>query len=520
MFFKQNFLPASNNRADGNTPTGKSPRSDKILVYCMNYAPEITGIGRYTGEMVEHLSACGASVTVITSPPHYPEWSVHKPFKNHRYTVEDGNRVKVVRCPLLLHENIHGIWRLIAPFSFALTSAPAAIWQAIRVRPNIVICVEPTLFVAPVAILLAKLFAARSVLYVQDLEIDAAFAVGHIVENRWLKFVGKSFERGILLFFDQIITISRRMSEKLSEKGVPAERIAIVRNWVDLMEVHPLGRASLYREKLNYAEDDFIVLYSGSIGAKQGLDVLLNAARRLATETGIKFIIAGEGPAKKQLMNSSKDLPNVRFLPLQSYGQLNEFLNLADLHALTQMAGAADLVLPSKIGGMLGSGKQVLITTSSDTELADFVGKSVITSPPGDPEALAAAVLTARAQKVDPFQHERLALAKTLSKRESLNLLCEHIGLAGDAATSIGNSLALDRGLEKSRVGEPASRWIEATSCSPSLLNQCKKVLREHRNHGQGSGFGWRHEILGLLRLRSFRLARRRSKRGHIEISN
>jgi glycosyl transferase family 4 len=121
------------------------------------YAPEITGVGRYTGEIAEHLSARGASVTVITSPRHYPEWRVHKPFKNHRYTVEHRNRVKVVRCPLLLRENIRGVWRLIAPFSFALMSAPAAIWQAILMGPNIVICVEPTLFVAPVAILLAKL---------------------------------------------------------------------------------------------------------------------------------------------------------------------------------------------------------------------------------------------------------------------------------------------------------------------------------------------------------------------------
>ena len=411
------------------------PRAEKVLIYCMNYSPEITGVGRYTGEIGEHLGKYGLSVTVITSPPHYPEWRVHKSFTNRRYQVEDRRGVKVIRCPLLLRENIRGVWRLIAPLSFALTSAPAAIWQAIMVRPNIVICVEPTLFVAPVSILLAKLFAARSVLYVQDLEVDAAFAVGHIGNNRWLKYVGKILERGALRCFDQIITISCRMSARLNEKGVPAERIAIVRNWVDLEEVHPLGRPSLYREKLNCAEDDFIVLYTGSIGAKQGLGVLLDAARRLATETRIKFIIAGEGPEKKQLMNSSRDLPNVRFLPFQSHEQLNEFLNLADLHALTQRAGAADLVLPSKIGGMLGSGKQVLITTNTDTELADFVGKSVIISPPGDPEALAAAILTASAQKVDPFEYQRLALAKTLSKEESLNLLCEHVGLASNAAT-------------------------------------------------------------------------------------
>jgi colanic acid biosynthesis glycosyl transferase WcaI len=477
MFLRHNSLLTVNDNAKEDMSMGKFNRSEKIILYCINYSPEIIGVGRYTGEIAEYLTACGASVTVITSPPHYPEWRVQKPFKNQYYTVEERNRVRVVRCPLLLREKSRGVWRLIAPLSFALTSVPKAIWEAIRLRPDIIICVEPTFFVAPVGILLAKLFAARSVLYVQDLEIDAAFAVGHIVENRWLKYLGRSLERSTLFLFDQVITISRRMSGRLNEKGVSAERIAIVRNWVDLEEVYPLGRPSLYRERLNCGEDDFIVLYSGSIGAKQGLDVLLDAARRLAPETGIKFIIAGEGPAKNELMNSAKDLSNVLFLPLQPCDQLNEFLNLADLHALTQTAGAADLVLPSKIGGMLGSGKQILITTNPDTELAEFVGKTVIISPPGDPKALAAAVLAARAQKVDPFKQHRLALARTLSKKEGLNLLCKHIGLGGNAGASMRGSSAPDHERKKIGVGDlPAD--IDATSSVPTQSsNQCMKAL-------------------------------------------
>jgi colanic acid biosynthesis glycosyl transferase WcaI len=471
MFFRHSFLnKAAKSKTYHNSPN-KLTRRENILIYCMNYSPEITGVGRYTGQIGEHLGESGVAVTVITSPPHYPEWRVHKSFTNRRYKVEVRRGVKVVRCPLLLRENIRGVWRLIAPLSFALTSAPIAIWQAIRARPSIIICIEPTLFVAPLAITLAKLVGARSVLYVQDLEVDAAFAVGHIAANRWLKYLANSLEHGILVFFDQVITISYRMSGRLCEKGVPTERVSVVRNWVDLDEIHPLARPSLYREKLNYTQDDFVVLYSGSIGAKQGLDVLLDAARRLADQTEIKFVIAGEGPAKNKLMNSASYLGNVRFLSFQPYEQLNEFLNLADLHVLTQMTGTADLVLPSKLGGMLGSGKRVLITTDSDTELADFVGRNVIVSPPGDPEALAIAVLAARAQKIDLFRQGRLALAKTLSKKESLASLCEHIGLAGNAMTSISSWLAFDQGLEKLelRPGEPIES--EATNSSPSLMD-------------------------------------------------
>jgi colanic acid biosynthesis glycosyl transferase WcaI len=442
MFLRHSFLNKSAKGKTYHISPDEPNRGEKVLIYCMNYSPEITGVGRYTGEIGEHLGECGVSVTVITSPPHYPEWRVDKPYTNRRYTVEEQKNVRVVRCPLLLRENIRGVWRLIAPFSFALTSAPAAMWQAIRMRPDIIICVEPTLFVAPIALLLAKLCSARSVLYVQDLEVDAAFGVGHIADKRWLRYLGKSLECGVLHFFDKIITISERMSGRLCEKGVPAWRIAVVRNWVDLDEIYPLGKPSLYRETLNYSEDDFVVLYSGSIGAKQGLGVLLDAARQLATEPEIKFVIAGEGPAKNQLENTSRDLQNVRFLPLQPYDKLNEFLNLANLHALTQMAGAADLVVPSKIGGMLASGKRVLITTNADTEIADFVGQNVIMSPPGDPDALAAAILAAKRQKVDPFERQRQALSRALSKKESMNLLCNHSGLAGNALPRRGGAAA------------------------------------------------------------------------------
>lgn len=48
----------------------------KILVYGINYSPELTGIGKYTGEMVEWLAAQGHEVRVISAPPYYPQWQV------------------------------------------------------------------------------------------------------------------------------------------------------------------------------------------------------------------------------------------------------------------------------------------------------------------------------------------------------------------------------------------------------------------------------------------------------------
>jgi colanic acid biosynthesis glycosyl transferase WcaI len=357
----------------------------------MNYAPEMAGVGRYTGEIAQHLRASGGDVTVITTPPHYPGWKVMPGYRN-RYSTMTENGVPVIRAPLILREQMRGVWRLLAPLSFALYSAPVVVWQILKQRPSVVFCVEPTLFAAPIAQFAAKLVGARTVLHAQDLEVDAAFAVGHLGSRRWLKKLGFAFEAFSLKRFDQVITISNRMAEKLEEKGVLPSRLTVVRNWVDLSHIYPLTDVSPYRAELGFSAEDFVVLYSGNIGAKQGLNVLLDAAENLVSLRHIRFVVAGAGPLKTELTTRYGHLQNVSFLPFQPEAKLNAFLNMADLHVLPQDKGAADLVLPSKLGGMLASGRSVLVTAEEGTELVEFLKDAATIVPPGNATALAEAI--------------------------------------------------------------------------------------------------------------------------------
>ncbi|MDB5525644.1 MAG: wcaI [Rhizobium sp.] len=410
--------PISRTEDSPGAPETPSIEGKRVIVYGMNFSPEIAGVGKYTGEIAEYLNGQKAEVTVVTTPPHYPGWAVKDGYKN-AYSSEKKNGVSVFRVPLFLKENMGGIWRLIAPMSFAVTSAPVVLWQIVRQRPDFVICVEPTLFAAPLAILAAKAVGARTVLHVQDLEVDAAFAVGHLKSIEFVKKAAFLFEKLTLKGFDRIITISDRMAQKLAEKtGNPAQ-VAIVRNWVDLEHIYPLGRTSDYRKELGYADDDYIVLYSGNIGAKQGLDTLLEAARKLEdSQKKIKFVIAGEGPAKKTLAAKYGHLANVNFLPFQPYEKFNEFMNLANLHALPQDRGAADLVLPSKLGGMLASGAPVVVTADLGTELANFLGDSALITPPGDSDALAKAIQNASKGDREEYKDRRADLSRKLSKHD------------------------------------------------------------------------------------------------------
>jgi colanic acid biosynthesis glycosyl transferase WcaI len=395
----------------------------KILIVAMNYAPELTGCGQYAGDLGSAMCERGHAVEVVTTPPHYPGWQVKQPFRN-RYSSQMLNGARVRRCPVSLRAKMGGIWRLLAPLSFALTSAPLAFWRVLAWRPDVVLVVEPTLFSAPAALVAAKLAGARTVLHVQDLEVDAAFAVGHLSSLTALKSLGFAFERLCLKAFDCVVTISGRMQDHLRGKGVRPERLKLVRNWVDLSHIRPLPQSRAYREELGLPADAYVVLYSGNLGPKQGLDVIIDAALLLRDDTRIVFAIAGEGPSRQHLVQRAADLPNVRFLPFQPYDRLPDFLALCDLHVLPQLASAGDLVLPSKLGGMLASGRPIIAAAEDGTELSEFLRGAATLVRPEDAQALADGI---RANMADGFAADAAertaALARRLSRPEAMHLL-------------------------------------------------------------------------------------------------
>ncbi|MGA2041987.1 MAG: WcaI family glycosyltransferase [Roseiarcus sp.] len=415
----------------------------KIVIYGMNYAPEFAGVGRYTGEIGDHLSQIGHDVTVITTPPHYPGWKAIPPYRNRGYSVELKNRVRILRCPLLLRERMHGIWRVLAPLSFAVASAPVAFWQIVGRRPRTVLCVEPTLLVAPVALLAASIVGATTVLHVHDLEVDAAFGVGHLGGARWIRMIAYGFERAMLRRFRRVVTISNKMAERLVAKGVDRGRISVVRNWVDLECVRPLEGISPFRAELGIGPEDFVVLYSGALGAKQGLDHLMAAILEVNAQSNIQFVIAGEGPAKAKLAAELGEVANVRLLPFQPEERLSDFLGLADLHVLPQQSGAADLVLPSKMGGMLASGRRIVVTAAIGTELALFLDGAAIVVAPDDPGALADAILRSAAdESFGPLISGRgRQLAQLLSKVEALRSI--EVAILGTEESARGEAIVV-----------------------------------------------------------------------------
>lgn len=362
----------------------------KILIYGINFTPELTGIGKYTGEMAVWLSARGHQVQVATAPPYYPEWRIGENYSGRWYRSELLQGVQVLRCPLWVPAQPGGLKRIVHLLSFVLFSLPVVLWS-LRLRPEVIIVVAPALFCAPVAWLAARLVGAKCWLHIQDFEIDAAFDLGLLKGQRIKQWV-LAAERWLLLRFDRVSTISDRMMDRLSAKTNGKCNRVLFPNWVDLDHIRPLQGANPFREQLGIGPDTLILLYSGNMGQKQGLEMLLEAAGLLADQHRYRFIMCGDGVARNRLQSMAEGLDNIRWLPLQPIERLNELLNLADIHLLPQSSDVADLVMPSKLTGMLASGKPVIATAASGTQVAQVVAHAGCVVPPGDITALVQAI--------------------------------------------------------------------------------------------------------------------------------
>ncbi len=368
----------------------------RILIYGLNYSPELTGVGKYSGEMADWLALQGHEIRVVTAPPYYPEWAVHPGFSGSSFSrssgaMAGGSQAVVYRCPLWVPQKPGGFTRLLHLFSFAASSSPLVLAQCFW-RPDVVLVIAPTLFCAPAGWLAARLCGARAWLHIQDFEVDAAFSLG-ILKNNLLRRLVLATESILLRRFDRVSSISFNMVQRLSGKGVLSDRQITFPNWVDLEAIHPLPAVSPMRAEFGIAENEVMVLYSGNMGEKQGLDILLDAADSLAAVPGLRFVMCGEGAERRILEQKYRHLTNVAWLPLQPMDRLNDLLNAADIHALPQRGGAADLVMPSKLTGMMASGRPTVAAAVPGSEIARAVEGAGILAPPGDVASFAAAIV-------------------------------------------------------------------------------------------------------------------------------
>jgi glycosyltransferase involved in cell wall biosynthesis len=378
----------------------------RIVLAGINYRPEVTGIGPYNTQLAEHLAAGGHRVTVLTSPPWYPHWRIDSAYRGRRpFAVERIEGVRVIRGPILLPgPRQTASRRILFDSSFAATALLASAGVG---RVDHVICVSPPLQLGATAWMIARARGARLTVHLQDIVPDAALSTGMMREGRAVA-LSRRLERFVYRHADTITVISEGFRDNLLGKGVSARKLAVLPNWVDAtrFEVEPDPRV---RGTLGAPDGETLVLHTGNMGAKQGLETVVDAAGQLSDEN-IAITLIGDGQARASLESRAAATAghHLRFLPLQA--DLPATLAAADILVLSQRAQVTDSAAPSKLLSYMAAGKPIIATVNEASEAGRLItgaGCGVIV-PPEEPARLADAI---RELHRHPERHRELGAA-------------------------------------------------------------------------------------------------------------
>ena len=369
----------------------------RILIIGINNTPELTGIGKYTGEMMNWMLENDYEITAISAFPYYPYWAVQPPYTGRFYKKEtlSAGGLTIYRCPMYIPAKPSGLKRLIHEATFFVSAFFVVSRLLLKKRYEATICLAPPFHLGFLA-LFYRFFKKTPVIYhIQDLQVDAAKELG-ILKPDWIFSLLFGMERIILNSVDVVSTISEGMLKRVKAKT--HQDVVMFPNWVDTFNYFPIVDRNDLKPSWGFRPEDKLVVYSGSIGEKQGLDGLIRIAEALKSHTEIKFIICGTGPFKVNLekMALEKGLLNVHFLPLQSNEVFNNFLNMADIHLILQKGDASDLVMPSKLTTVLSVGGFALVTANPGTTLYEVITQHDmgVVVPPDNEEVLKESIVT------------------------------------------------------------------------------------------------------------------------------
>lgn len=227
--------------------------------------------------------------------------------------------------------------------------------------------------------LLRKIKKTPVIYNLQDIFPDSLVNTGLTDEGSLLYKIGRMVENFTYKNVDKIIAISEDFKKNIMAKGVPERKIEIVPNWIDENEVIPIDRENnILFNRLNLPEDKFYVSYCGNIGLTQNIDMLVEVAKALESNTNIMFLIIGDGAYKPELEKQIKDkkLKNMILLPFQPYEDIAHVFSIGDVGLVISKANVAQNSVPSKTWSIMSAGRPVLASFDTGSELHRIIESS------------------------------------------------------------------------------------------------------------------------------------------------
>lgn len=351
----------------------------RITVWGINYTPEVTGIAPFNRGLCDYLHAAGHSVRMVTAFPYYPAWRKSSDDSGRIYRTDIEAEIPVHRCWQYVPVRLTALTRILHEFSFAVSSTLRVL---VLSRADVYVVVSPPLTLGPCAWLVSRLKGSNYVFHVQDLQPDAAVGLGMLKPGRFTRILYR-LEAWAYGGAAAVSGISAGMLAAFARKGVPEAKRWYFPNWIDGGSATGSPEAAgRFRAQHGIASDALLAVYSGNIGRKQGLEILVEAAVELNSvrmapsgSPAVVILIIGDGAAKAFIAEAvaKSGVSGLRMLPLLSGEDYLAVLAAMDVALITQTAGTGQYFFPSKLLSVLAAGRPVVTVADESSELAQAV---------------------------------------------------------------------------------------------------------------------------------------------------
>ena len=368
----------------------------RVTVVGINYHPETTGIGPFNSGLCEYL-AKDHEVEMISTFSYYPLWKKIPEEEKLLFRTDEIGPVTVHRGWHYVPAVATAIKRMIHELTFIGSSVLRALFSK---RPDVYVVVAPPLLSGLAVGFIAKLKGRPVIFHIQDLQPDAAVWLGMLTQG-WLIKTLYWFEALTYQWMNVVSGITPAMVSVLLEKDLPRKKVKLLPNWIPINRdaerpTRNSEEAMTVRRNLGVADETFLAVYSGNLGSKQGLDVLLDAAlelkKRNIPASKITLMICGDGAEKVRLTEKAEELglDNLIFRPLLPYDDYLAILTAIDVSLVTQVLGSGKAFFPSKVLSILAAGCPILAVCDDESPLHESLSEANagVTAHPEDPAAI------------------------------------------------------------------------------------------------------------------------------------
>jgi colanic acid biosynthesis glycosyl transferase WcaI len=387
------------------TPAATIDKSPvRVCLISLNYPPEQTSVAPYSGGLAAALAASGHQVTAVVAHPHYPDWEIWPGYGDWR-TVEHLDGVRVDRRLHYVPQPPRGIRRLLSEISFGMRLVFTRLGST-----DVTIALSPALFATALVALRLKLTPRRSplIVWVQDIY---ALGLAETGEGGGIaQSIARFVEGRTLRAADRVVVLHQRFADFVTtELGVDPARVVVHRNWTHLPPSDPVD-PSYAKAALGWPTDKTLAVHTGNMGAKQGLENFLDAARLAdLNDEPIHFILVGDGGERRHLEEYGRGISRLSFVDPLDDEKYHLALNAADVLVVNEKPGVSAMSMPCKMTSYFDAAKPVVAATDLNGITASEItmANAGLVVPAGNAEALLDAIKELRNHPADAAVYGR-----------------------------------------------------------------------------------------------------------------